>query len=202
MVSVSVQALCLSPELPRPSNLVSALPDKKQTFSRSSPLDRYCKLYSWYVECAMKSSLLPYRNCLGESNIRKGLWTYNSGSEHFEDRALIPWSFRHMTISIIGQWHMFSLPPFHATEWACLWHQAAFGAAVYIVRRQSTSRGWLQMSSLQVLFYLFCRLGCDEWFSNLESRYEHMSNRQNYCNTNFVLLRLGLSEVAQNLHHR
>ena len=29
-----------------------------------------------------------------------------------------------------------------------------------------------------------------------------MSNRQNYCNTNFVLLFLGLSEVAQNLHIR
>ena len=32
--------------------------------------------------------------------------------------------------------------------------------------------------------------------------YIHMSNRQNYCNTNLVLLRLGLSEVAQNLHNR
>ena len=29
-----------------------------------------------------------------------------------------------------------------------------------------------------------------------------MSNRPNYCNTNFVLLRLGLSEVAQKLHNR
>ena len=29
-----------------------------------------------------------------------------------------------------------------------------------------------------------------------------MSNRQNYCNTSFVLLRLSLSEVAQNLHNR
>ena len=29
-----------------------------------------------------------------------------------------------------------------------------------------------------------------------------MSNRQNYFNTNLVLLRLGLSEVAQNLHNR
>ena len=30
----------------------------------------------------------------------------------------------------------------------------------------------------------------------------YMSNRQNYCNTNLVLLRLGLSEVAQNLDNR
>ena len=29
-----------------------------------------------------------------------------------------------------------------------------------------------------------------------------MSNRQDYCNTNLVLLRLGLSEAAQNLHNR
>ena len=30
-----------------------------------------------------------------------------------------------------------------------------------------------------------------------------MSNRHNYyCNTNLVLLRLGLSEFAQNLHNR
>ena len=27
-----------------------------------------------------------------------------------------------------------------------------------------------------------------------------MSKRQNFCNTHLVLLRLGLSEVAQNLH--
>ena len=29
----------------------------------------------------------------------------------------------------------------------------------------------------------------------------HMSNRHNYCNTNLVLLRLGLSEGAQNLRN-
>ena len=29
-----------------------------------------------------------------------------------------------------------------------------------------------------------------------------LSNQQNYCNTNVVLLRLGLSELAQNLHNR
>ena len=29
----------------------------------------------------------------------------------------------------------------------------------------------------------------------------HSSNWRNYCNTNLVLLRLGLSEVAQNLHN-
>ena len=32
--------------------------------------------------------------------------------------------------------------------------------------------------------------------------YIYMSNWQNYCNTNLVLLRLGLSEVAQNLQNR
>ena len=32
--------------------------------------------------------------------------------------------------------------------------------------------------------------------------YINMSNQQNYCNTNFVLLCLGLSEVTQNLHNR
>ena len=32
--------------------------------------------------------------------------------------------------------------------------------------------------------------------------YQHMSSQQNYCNTNLVLLRLGLSELAQNLHNR
>ena len=31
---------------------------------------------------------------------------------------------------------------------------------------------------------------------------KRMSNGHNYCNTNLVLLRLGLSEVAQNLHNR
>jgi hypothetical protein len=36
----------------------------------------------------------------------------------------------------------------------------------------------------------------------LASTCYHVSNRQNYCNTNLVLLRLGLSEVAQNLHNR
>ena len=30
----------------------------------------------------------------------------------------------------------------------------------------------------------------------------YLNKRQNYCNTNLVLLRLGLSEVAQNLHNR
>ena len=30
-----------------------------------------------------------------------------------------------------------------------------------------------------------------------------MSNQENYCNTNFSsLMRLGLSEVAEKLHHR
>ena len=32
--------------------------------------------------------------------------------------------------------------------------------------------------------------------------YIYMSNKQNYCNTSFVLLRLGLSKVAPNLHNR
>jgi hypothetical protein len=31
---------------------------------------------------------------------------------------------------------------------------------------------------------------------------KRMSNGHNYCNTNLVLLRLGLSEVAQNPHNR
>ena len=30
----------------------------------------------------------------------------------------------------------------------------------------------------------------------------YISNRQNDCNTNLVLLRLGLSEIAHNLHNR
>ena len=29
-----------------------------------------------------------------------------------------------------------------------------------------------------------------------------MNNQQNYCNTNLVLLRLGLSEIAQNHNNR
>ena len=37
---------------------------------------------------------------------------------------------------------------------------------------------------------------------SLKYIYIHMSNRQNYCNTNLVLLRLGHSEGAQNLHNR
>ena len=36
----------------------------------------------------------------------------------------------------------------------------------------------------------------------LWGRGPYMSNRQNYCNTNLLLLRLGLSEVAQNLNNR
>jgi hypothetical protein len=31
---------------------------------------------------------------------------------------------------------------------------------------------------------------------------KRMTNGNNYCNTNLVLLRLGLSEVAQNPHNR
>ena len=32
--------------------------------------------------------------------------------------------------------------------------------------------------------------------------YIYMSNQQKYCNISLVLLRLGLSEAAQNLHNR